>query len=705
MIPVELELKNFLAYRDPPPLRLEGVHIGCLAGPNGAGKSSILDAMTWALWGKARTNSHDDLMHQVHEDGESRKAQEMQVGLTFEQDALRYKVVRQRRATKRGESALDFQIWDPSTDVWRSISEATIRDTQAKIDGLLRMDYDTFVNSAFLVQGRADEFTTKTPTQRKQVLANILGLEQWETYERRARDSARRRQEAIQRLDGRIEEIERELAREEQYKTELAEAAREAKEATSKLQAAEKEWADLEVVRSEMIALQRQIDESYRRANALEKEINEGEQELESLRAKADKAALQGALAEVQTRLESLDPLRERLEELEQEASAHKEESAQRRGANEAMVPETEPIKGRIHALEQASDPTCPTCGQPLTESHRAELLAALQEELDTRREQYRINRQRIQELNERLEKIREESVELDRQLQKRPALQKRAGELEAALAHTDEVAERVQATEKRIQRWKEDLAMEKQGLKSLEQQADQSERRLRAASLTREDLDRLRRVKRIADEKVGGARQKLAALDALKTQRRKRQEERDQSAADLGLFEELREAFSKRGVPAMIIETVVPELERSANDLLGRLTDNRMHLRIETQREIKSGERREALDIFISDELGTRAYELYSGGEAFRINFAIRIALSRLLARRAGAQLRSLFIDEGFGTQDARGREQLVAAINSIQDDFDRILVITHIDELKEAFPHRIEVLKTPQGSQFQLL
>ena len=105
-----------------------------------------------------------------------------------------------------------------------------------------------------------------------------------------------------------------------------------------------------------------------------------------------------------------------------------------------------------------------------------------------------------------------------------------------------------------------------------------------------------------------------------------------------------------------------------------------------------------------ISDELGTRPYELYSGGEAFRINFAIRIALSRLLARRAGAQLRSLFIDEGFGTQDARGREQLVAAINSIQDDFDRILVITHIDELKDAFPARIEVTKTPQGSHFTL-
>jgi exonuclease SbcC len=80
-------------------------------------------------------------------------------------------------------------------------------------------------------------------------------------------------------------------------------------------------------------------------------------------------------------------------------------------------------------------------------------------------------------------------------------------------------------------------------------------------------------------------------------------------------------------------------------------------------------------------------------------------VALSKLLARRAGAQLRALFIDEGFGSQDALGRERLVAAINSVQDDFDRILVITHLDELRDAFPARIEVTKTPEGSQLRLV
>jgi exonuclease SbcC len=90
----------------------------------------------------------------------------------------------------------------------------------------------------------------------------------------------------------------------------------------------------------------------------------------------------------------------------------------------------------------------------------------------------------------------------------------------------------------------------------------------------------------------------------------------------------------------------------------------------------------------------------MFSGGEAFRVNFAIRLALSRVLAQRAGARLQTLVIDEGFGSQDAIGRQRLVEAINMVQSDFARILVITHLEELKDAFPSRIEVEKASTGS-----
>jgi exonuclease SbcC len=193
-------------------------------------------------------------------------------------------------------------------------------------------------------------------------------------------------------------------------------------------------------------------------------------------------------------------------------------------------------------------------------------------------------------------------------------------------------------------------------------------------------------------------------SIERCKAQRKDLAEKRaklEKANVDKDAYSVLVAAFGKKGVQALIIENTIPELQDEANRLLARMTDNAMQVSIETVRDKKTGGTAETLGIRISDDMGTRAYECYSGGEAFRVNFALRIALSKLLAQRAGARLQTLIIDEGFGTQDAKGREKLVEAIDSIKDDFEKILVITHIDELKDAFPTRIEVAKDENGSQ----
>ena len=89
------------------------------------------------------------------------------------------------------------------------------------------------------------------------------------------------------------------------------------------------------------------------------------------------------------------------------------------------------------------------------------------------------------------------------------------------------------------------------------------------------------------------------------------------------------------------------------------------------------------------------RDYASYSGGERFRIDLALRIAMSRLMTNRIGAPMQTLIIDEGFGTQDENGIDKVIYAINSIKDDFRLIMVITHIEALKDAFPNKIIVTK----------
>jgi exonuclease SbcC len=222
--------------------------------------------------------------------------------------------------------------------------------------------------------------------------------------------------------------------------------------------------------------------------------------------------------------------------------------------------------------------------------------------------------------------------------------------------------------------------------------------------SLTDADYVQLRAEGDRMREAVGRVRGRLEDLNRLEADKGVKAAERRSAGEEEGIYSELAEAFGPKGAPALIIERALPELEEDANALLARMTQGRLTLRFETQEATKRGGVVETLDIAVADERGTRSYAMFSGGEAFRINLALRIALAKFLARRAGAPLPILVVDEGFGSQDAEGRERLVEAINSIAPDFEKVILVTHIEELKEMFPVRLEVTRGPGGSRVSL-
>lgn len=154
-----------------------------------------------------------------------------------------------------------------------------------------------------------------------------------------------------------------------------------------------------------------------------------------------------------------------------------------------------------------------------------------------------------------------------------------------------------------------------------------------------------------------------------------------------------------RHGIPSEILKTFIPDLENEADRILQRLTGGSMSLRLPTTVEIKAGER-ERLEIEVRRHGAVRPYEGLSGGGKFRVDFACRVALSKVLARRAGRAVDCLIVDEGFGSQDPDGRERLFEAIEAVQGEFGLILVITHLDELLDRFPTRFEVLDGGPGA-----
>lgn len=160
-------------------------------------------------------------------------------------------------------------------------------------------------------------------------------------------------------------------------------------------------------------------------------------------------------------------------------------------------------------------------------------------------------------------------------------------------------------------------------------------------------------------------------------------------------LLQRATDLFSKNGIQSFIIENALPEIENKANQILDIISDGRLQVFFKVQSKTKKGSFKETMDIDISNEGQLRSYELFSGGEKFKVDLAIRIAISYVLSNKSGARLSMLMIDEGFGTQDKDGILRFVECINRISKDFEKVIVVTHLDELKDYFQTLIRVSK----------
>lgn len=190
----------------------------------------------------------------------------------------------------------------------------------------------------------------------------------------------------------------------------------------------------------------------------------------------------------------------------------------------------------------------------------------------------------------------------------------------------------------------------------------------------------------------IESAKQALIEIDALTS-------ERAAIHADMRLYATLAEAYQK--IPVLIMENAIPMLEHEANSVLSRVSSSGMAVRLDTQKTLKSRDGlAETLDIVVRDVFGERPYESYSGGERFRLDLSLRIGLSKLLANRAGARLETLVIDEGLGSLDDDGLNQLRECLGALQQEFKLVLVVTHVDAMKHTFPHQIVVTKDSVGS-----
>jgi len=854
MIPIKLSLSGFTSYREPVEIDFSGLDLVCISGPNGAGKSSLLDAITYALYGQARRRDEAIIHH---------ASQKAEVSLEF---AYEHQVYRVTRSITRGKGTqLEFYIRNPeSQNPWKVMTERTLSETNAKIERTLRLDYETFINASFFLQGKADLFATQKPADRKRILSNILGLDSWEDYRKRTAELVKERQSDVRIKDEHLKEIQAELDEEPMRQSNLQLLEERLKNARSEVRLAQSALDQKRAV-EQRLESHRQIlalhEEQERKAEDARQEsirrLDENETKLAGLRTQlANAQNVEAAFKKLETlrkQLASLDALSERFHPLEHRKrdlenkialerqkllaeQTHLEQEKQqlqldaaadagrkvqqeqlhaqiaqleeRVSRKESLELETQSLqtqlsdlsaenagierKGkelseRLEKVQQVEGAECPLCGQPLALHDRERLERELSEERQLLREQFSQNKEEINRIAQRQRAIAEERAQIqsdEKKVQnlirqadqlgqllsqqagrvelfektKAPMLEQTRAALEAESFCAQERAERAQIlvemaglaydqeahsrlreetrqaepaqtayTELQIAR--SSVGQLEQNVLELREILEKQEAELKRAAaersnaaaeladiegslpdiqVTEQSLREMQEAEASLNRQVGAARQNLMVLTDQKDRKISLRKEKEQLNIEIARLKVLERAFSKDGVPAMLIEPALSELSEEANRILRKLSNYSMSVSFITQRELKDSRRTdklETLDIQISDGSSTREYETYSGGEAFRINFSIRLALARLLSRRSGAQLRTLVIDEGFGNQDAEGRQRLVEAIGQVQEDFAMIVVITHIEELREQFPNRIEVEKGPSGSRVSVV
>ena len=857
MIPLRLKISGFLSYHEPVEVDFSSFDLACISGSNGAGKSSLLDAITWSLYGQAR--KRDEAVVNL-------QSKAAEVAFTFIYETVVYRVI---RSLARGKgTTLEFQIQQPATSdqqsEWRPLTERTLRDTQTRIEHILRLDYETFVNVSFFLQGRADQFAQQPPTRRKEILGAILGLEAWDIYRERAAERRKAVERELDLVGGHMAEIEAELAEQEPRQAHLAELEQQLKGLTASRKLQESALANVKQLRqalegqrelagslaealarsqanlaglqdrlalkvaerrahAELVRRAAEVEDAYAALQKARADLEAWEQvagrfreqdqlrqpllrviEAEGARLQQEKASLEeqgrlmdaqrsasaeleAGLAQTQTALAQAEAALAARQALEKQAQARREQQAGLRAENTALRAKMDDIKSRKDELEAAQGAACPLCGQPLSPEHRQSTLEQLQSEGTQMGDRWRANKAameelasqiqameaqltryatldqerlnasgRVAQLSERLESLRKQCSDWEQGGAKRLeelsgllAQGKFAREARKRLASLDkklaalgydaaahDAARRSELQARPAEAEYRGIAAARAALKPLEdeiasltaeiknrqaelerQQGEYDERvaALAATEAQAPDLDAAERSlvdlqerENQLHQEVGAARQKVTVLADLRKRKKTLEAERAQLGRQAGQYRTLERAFGKDGVPALLIEQALPEIEMKANQILGRLSDDSMHMHFETQAKYKDEKRkdlRETLEIQVSDGAGLRDYEMYSGGEAFRVNFAIRLALSEVLAQRKGARLQMLVIDEGFGSQDTLGRQRLIQAINAVKSDFAKILVITHLEELKDAFPTRVEVEKTEDGSRVEVI
>jgi exonuclease SbcD len=729
--PLELTARNVGRFHDIHLDLRDGATV--LLGPNGSGKSTALRCLELALYADDAGDLREIL---------APWADELELELRFTLNGEEHRVRRALRGVKRtgsgqptaGKATLDFEVLvvEEPGGSWLPLTRETAKATQKHLVEQLGMSRALFRASCFLAQGDGPAFLTAEPRNRKALAAELLdpaGL--WAADAAFANTHAKTVDQELVAGRARVETLEPLAATAAAIEDELRLTRDELDLATANMKAAD---GRLE----EALAAEAANAEAAAGVRVAAAECDTARAAVDQAREKAGHAAAEAAkVAPAKERLAGLEELVEEIPALEQKAAerataALQIESLRRQKADAEAAVERHLVEiRRLQEQERSTDTLltqatgrlihlrdfsldgverCDRCDQLLGTEARAAAIESMSVQVEDLTARNFVEQEQHAEASRILVTLQQAAIielpsvaaeDVSARLAEARASVERVATGRALIAQYEQAAEQ-------IDQLHADLAAASAVLLRKIQALEDATEGVKDPAELAEDI-------RIARANVELQRRSLATLTAAVAKLEERHQaalnaaqeidmiRRDSQAAQarLDVLRLAERAFGRDGIPVLLLETVLPQIDADANEILRRLPTAdgwTFSVRFETQREQASTDRlREELFVMVTAPDYDQDFRTLSGGEESRVAFAVRVALAMLLGRIRGADSRVLTIDE-LPFLDEGGDAALVDLVNDLvtQGTFTKVLTVSHSPAVRDAFAQTIVIEKT---------
>lgn len=719
----QLSVEGVGVIRNRVDLDLSGVAVAAVTGANGEGKSTlIVKALDFALFGNVPGDSVTSVINHHFPAA--------MVSVEFELGGQVYRVHRRRTRQRQrsGPERVSVSVADDSSaQGWRTLN--TEADGDAVIERLLGMSGDTAALTWLSHQDQIGAFCQLRPAQRRAALVDAFGLERygrWAATAKTAAAAAAAKAESLQQQLAADEHALREtytptpLAHlsDEDLLQEAKDAERVSLDATTALAADEATVAGARLEQAQA-AWDEAVRESYQAArrwdhqrSTIAAQIAAATRDVEA--AERRHAQISTALWSQRSSADAVSRAQEGVEQIRGRAEDLQREVARLRAEEEAYARDLQRIEatgrqttGQLETLQSsitAGQGICLSCRQPLTpeaaeavlgsqHTQRRRLLAEYGEVVERRTQAQRsidVCCGSLQRADAELDAARAALSDASTQ-QARVAAAVAAEPAAAAAVETAATARR--RAEELLEGLGSRPELDPDRERSLRRSLEKAQRAAQSGTGSgRHEAQQRRAHAREREHAVWSEQQhrarmrrERASLEPLIARRRQELADVERLAVHL---KALQAAFSPAGIPSMILAGVIDELSDDINDVLAAMGDP-LGVRVSLDRS--RSEERVMFEVVGED--GPVDFAGLGGSEKFRVGLACRIGLSQALARRTGAPVSLLVIDEGWGALDQQYRESVLGMLKDVAAGGVTVLTVTHVPSVRALMPAAIVV------------